>query len=98
MHAAHGHTGTRGRIFFWDVSIRNSLRSNYFLIVDLAGGVFVLPCSACFDVFMTAGHNHVGASNYQGSLVKYMTPKMDERWTSFADLRYVIWCLHQPET
>ena len=24
--------------------------------------------------------------------MKYMTPKMDERRTSFADLRYVIWC------
>ena len=52
----------------------------------------MLPCSACFDVFMTAGHNQAGASSDQGSLVKYMTPKMDERRRSFADLRYVIWC------
>ena len=58
----------------------------------MAGGGFVLPCFACFDVFMTAGHNQAGASSDQGSLVKYMTPKMDERRRSFADLRYVIWC------
>ena len=41
---------------------------------------------------MTAGRNRAGASSDQGSLVKYMTPKMDERGMSFADLRYVIWC------
>ena len=52
----------------------------------------MLLCSACFDVFMTAEHNQAGASSDQGSLVKYMTPKMDERRTSFADFRYVIWC------
>ena len=52
----------------------------------------MLPCSVCFDVFMTAGHHQAGASRDQGSLVKYMMPKMDERRRSFADLRYVIWC------
>ena len=57
----------------------------------MAGFFSVLPCSACIDV-MTARHNQGGASSDQGSLVKYMTPKMDERRTSFADLRYVIWC------
>ena len=41
---------------------------------------------------MTAGHNQAGASSDRGSLVKYMTPKMDERRRSFADFRYVIWC------
>ena len=41
---------------------------------------------------MTAGHNQAGASSDQGTLVKYMTPKMDERRRSFIDLRYVIWC------
>ena len=56
------------------------------------GVLFVLPCSACFDVFMIAGHNQAGASSDQGSLVKYMTPKMDQRRRSLADLRYVIWC------
>ena len=48
---------------------------------------------SCFDVFMTAGHSQAGASSDQcGSLMKYMTPKMDERRRSFADIRYVIWC------
>ena len=41
---------------------------------------------------LLAGHNHAGALSDQESLVKYMTPKMDERRRSFADLRYVIWC------
>ena len=52
----------------------------------------MLPCSACLDVFMTAGHNQAGASSDHGSRVMYMTPEIDERWRSFADLRYVIWC------
>ena len=52
----------------------------------------MLPCSACFGVFVTAGHNQAGAMTDQGSLVKYMTLKMDERRRSFADLRDVIWC------
>ena len=59
----------------------------------------MLPCFACFDVFMTAGHNQAGESSDQGSLVKYMTPKMDQRRRSFADLRFVIWyCINlRPE-
>ena len=52
----------------------------------------MLPCSACFDVFMTAGHNQAGASTDHGSLVKYMTPMMDDRRRLFADVRCVIWC------
>ena len=68
------------------------VNSDYFLIVDLAGFFFLLPCSACFDVFMTAGHNQAGASSDQRSLMEYMTPKMDQRRRSFADLRNVIWC------
>ena len=52
----------------------------------------MLPCSACLDVFMTAGHNQAGASSDHGSRVMYMTPEIDERWRSFADIRYVIWC------
>ena len=54
--------------------------------------LFVLPCSVCFELFMTAGHIQAGASSDQGSLVKYMTPKMDERRRSFAALRYAIRC------
>ena len=59
----------------------------------------MLPCSARFYVFTTAGHNQAGASSDQGSLVKYMTPKMDERRRSFADLRFAIWyCINlRPE-
>ena len=41
---------------------------------------------------MTTEQNQAGASSDQRSLVKYMTPKMDQRRRSFADLRYVIWC------
>ena len=41
---------------------------------------------------MTAGHNQAGASSDQGSLVKYMTMKMDARRRSFADLRCFILC------
>ena len=55
--------------------------------------LFIFSVLSCFDLFVTAGHSQAGASSDQGlSLVKYITPKMDERRSSFADLRYVTWC------
>ena len=70
----------------------HDIQSRLIFNCPLGSGFFCVALFCCFDVFMTAGHNQAGASSDQGSLVKYMTPKMDERRWSFADLRYVIWC------